>query len=263
MSCLRALAIITLAAFVLAPLGLRAQDAGKDVGKEPAKPQAAQKTEAAKTEAAPAAPAAASQAAGDLVPLKIELPKPMFVGTPKNIRSPNLEPQTGKARSPFMVPKGVELLSRLKPVTASDKEPIIGDTKLITDSDKEGADGSYVEFGPGAQWVQVDLGAVCEVYAIVMWHYHGEARVYHDVVVRTADDPDFVTNVQTIFNNDHDNSSGLGVGKDKEYIEVSEGKLIDAKGIKTRYLRFFSNGNTSNEMNHYIEIEVYGKPAAK
>jgi len=24
-------------------------------------------------------------------------------------------------------------------------------------------------------------------------------------------------------------------------------------------VRLYSNGNTSNEMNHYIEVEVYGK----
>ena len=41
-----------------------------------------------------------------------------------------------------------------------------------------------------------------EIYAIVVWHYHGEARVYHDVVVQLADDSDFIENVQTIFNND-------------------------------------------------------------
>jgi hypothetical protein len=31
--------------------------------------------------------------------------------------------------------------------------------------------------------------------------------------VQTADDPDFITNVRTLFNNDIDNSLGLGVGK--------------------------------------------------
>ena len=80
-------------------------------------------------------------------------------------------------------------------------------------------------------------------------------------MVRTADDPDFITNVKTLFNNDHDNSSGLGVGKDKEYIETNTGKLVPGKSTKARYLRLYSNGNTSNELNHYIEVDVYGKPA--
>ena len=42
--------------------------------------------------------------------LKLKLPKPMFVGTPTNIRSPNLEKVTGKPRPPFFVPKGTVLL---------------------------------------------------------------------------------------------------------------------------------------------------------
>jgi hypothetical protein len=110
--------------------------------------------------------------------------------------------------------------------------------------------------------VQVDLGAVCDIYAIALWHYHSQARVYKDVVVQVADDADFITNVRTVFNNDHDGSAGLGVGQDKEYIETNLGRPIDAKGVKARYVRLYSDGNTSNDMNHYIEVEVYGKPAA-
>jgi len=84
--------------------------------------------------------------------------------------------------------------------------------------------------------------------------------VYFDVVVQVSDDPDFLTNVQTIFNNDNQNALGLGVGKDMNYLESNEGKLIDAKGVKGRYVRLYSKGNTSNDQNHYIEVEVYGKP---
>jgi hypothetical protein len=85
--------------------------------------------------------------------------------------------------------------------------------------------------------------------------------VYRDVVVQVSDDKDFINGVTTLFNNDHDNTSGLGVGKDKEYIETYEGKLVDAKGVKARYVRLYSGGNTSNDMNHYVEVEVYGIPA--
>ena len=49
-------------------------------------------------------------------------------------------------------------------------------------------------------------------------------------------------------------------GKDKEYIEVAEGKLFDPKGAKGRYVRLYSNGNTTNDLNHYVEVEVYGLP---
>jgi hypothetical protein len=193
--------------------------------------------------------------------LKILLPKPMFVGTPKNIRTPNLEPITGRPRGPFLVPVGTVLLSAGKPVTSSDKEPVIGELSYVTDGKKSGEDGYYVELGPGLQWVQVDLGKSQTLEAIVVWHYHSQARVYRDVVVQVSDDKDFVSGVTTLFNNDHDNTSGLGIGKDKEYIETYEGKLIDAKGTKARYVRLYSAGNTSNDMNHYVEVEVYGLPA--
>ena len=110
------------------------------------------------------------------------------------------------------------------------------------------------------QDVTIDLGAEYEIYAILLWHFHKQARVYFDVIVRVANDPDFITNVQTLFNNDHDNSSGLGLGSDMHYVETSEGKLIDARGVRARYVRLYSNGNSSNELNHYIEVEVFGKP---
>jgi hypothetical protein len=193
--------------------------------------------------------------------LKLQLPKPMFVGTPKNIRTPNLEPITGKPRGPFLVPAGTVLLSAGKPVTASDKEPVIGELSFITDGKKSGEDGYYVELGPGLQWIQVDLGKSDPLMAIVVWHYHSQARVYRDVVVQVSDDKDFIGGVTTLSNNDHDNTSGLGLGKDREYIETFEGKLVDAKGIKARYVRLYSAGNTSNDMNHYVEVEVYGLPA--
>lgn len=192
--------------------------------------------------------------------LELELPKPMFVGTPKNIRSPNLERVTGKKRGDFYVPVGTELLSLDKPVISSDMEPVIGEIDFVTDGEKSGEEGYYVELGPGLQYVQIDLEGSYNLHAILIWHYHSQARVYRDVVVQVSDDPDFIEDVTTVFNNDHDNSAGLGIGRDKEYIETNEGRLIDPKGVEARYIRLYSKGNTSNDMNHYVEVEVYGKP---
>jgi hypothetical protein len=200
-------------------------------------------------------------ATGGLAPIELELPKPMFVGTPQDTRVENLEKPTGKPRPPFLAPAGTKNFAQGKPVTSSDEEPIIGEIEMITDGDKEAADGSYVELGPFTQHVTIDLESACNIYAIVAWHYHKQARVYYDVVVQVADDADFITNVRTLFNNDIDNSSGLGVGKDMHYTETNEGRLIDAKGVKARYVRLYSKGNTSNDLNHYIEVAVYGKPA--
>ena len=233
-----------------------APTAVKPVAKAPEKPAETETEPVAEEPAAPAADTAG------LVPIDIKLPKPMFVGTPQDTKVPNLEKPLGKARAPFLAPEGTKNVALGKPIASSDEEPIIGEIEMITDGDKEAADGSYVELGPFVQNVTIDLEAMHEIYAIVGWHYHKQARVYFDVVVQVADDADFITNVKTVFNNDIDNSAGLGVGKDKHYTETNEGRLFDvlAQGIKTRYVRLCSNGNTSNDLNHYIEVEVYGKP---
>ena len=202
--------------------------------------------------------------AGGLVKIELVLPKPMFVGTPQDTKVANLEKPLGHARPPFLAPPGTKNVALGKPISGSDEEPIIGELDYITDGDMEAADGSYVELGPFLQHVTIDLEAVHEIYAIFVWHYHKQARVYYDVVVQVADDPDFVENVQTVFNNDIDNTAGLGVGTDMHYSETNEGKLIDVlnKGIKARYVRLYSQGNTSNDLNHYIEVAVFGKPAS-
>ena len=205
------------------------------------------------------APLVARQAT-EKVELKLQLPKPMFIGTPTNIKSPNLEAITGKSRGPFMVPAGTKLLSLKRPVKSSDMQPVIGEMEMVTDGEREGGDGYFIELGPGKQWVQIDLGASYALHAILAWHYHSQARVYRDVIVQVSDDKDFLKGVQTVFNSDHDNTSGLGLGKDKEYIEVAEGRLFDPKGVKGRYVRLYSNGNTTNDLNHYVEVEVYGTP---
>ena len=201
-----------------------------------------------------------AQPGPDKEELKLKLPKPMFIGTPTNLRSPNLEVVTGKSRAPFYVPKGTVLLSLKKTVTSSDSQPVIGELDMITDGEKAGGDGYFVELGPGSQWVQIDLGAPHPLSAILVWHYHSQARVYRDVVVQLSDDASFKTGVTTVFNNDHDNSSKIAQGKDKEYIEVAEGRLVDPKGAKGRYVRLYSKGNTTNDLNHYVEVEVYGLP---
>jgi hypothetical protein len=194
------------------------------------------------------------------VKLDVTLPKPMFVGTPGPVNVPNLDTRKGQ-RPDFMVPAGLTNVAKGKTVTASDSAPIIGELDLLTDGDKEGSDGSYVEFGPGTQWAQIDLGSAQEIFAIVIWHYHAQARVYHDVIVQVSDDSSFISGVTTVYNNDIDNSSGRGIGKDKSYVETNEGRLIDARGVKGRYVRLYSRGNTSNDLNHYVEVEVFGRPA--
>ena len=197
----------------------------------------------------------------DLVPLDIKLPKAMFIGTPQNMQVPHLEKPLGKPRPPFLAPTGTKNVALNKPISSTDDEPIIGEIEMITDGDKEAGDGSFVELGPFTQHVTIDLEAKYNIYAIVVWFFHKQPRVYFDVIVQVSDDPDFISGVHTVYNNDHDNSSGQGVGQDMHYVETAEGRLIDAKGVEGRYVRLYSKGNTNNDLNHYIEVEVYGKPA--
>lgn len=215
---------------------------------EPAAEQAAAQTIPASTEV-------------KMVPIDIKLPKPMFIGTPQNIQVPKLEKPLGKPRPPFLAPEGTSNVAAGKPVSSSDEAPVIGELKMITDGDCEAGDGSYVELGPFLQHVTIDLGKKHTIYAILAWHYHKQTRVYFDVIVQVADDADFTSNVATLYNNDLDNSAKMGVGEDNHYVETSEGRLIDAKGVSGRYVRLYSNGNSNDDLNHYIEVAVYGKPA--
>lgn len=81
------------------------------------------------------------------------------------------------------------------------------------------------------------------------------------MIVQVSDNANFINGVKTVFNNDNNNSSGLGIGKDQEYYEYFEGELIDCKGVGGRYVRCYSRGNTSNDQNHYTEVEVWGIPS--
>ena len=197
--------------------------------------------------------------AEEMTALRLTLPKPLLVGTPLPLDRFHIPASAGQMPE-ILVPAGTVNLALHREVTSSDPEPVVGDLSLITDGEKGADEGNYVELGPGKQWVQIDLGRSCPVYAVAVWHYHSQARVYFDVIVQVSDDVDFVQGVKTIFNNDKVNQSGLGAGKDSLYIETYQGHLIDARGVKGRFVRLYSRGNSSTDMNHYIEVEVYGKP---
>ena len=199
---------------------------------------------------------------GALEPLILKLPPPAFKGTPKDLQlSSYVEPLSDKPRPPMMVPPGLKNVAKGAKLSSSDKNATASVLEKITDGDKEASDQSIIFLRKGTQWVQMDLGAPQEIFAIVIWHAHNTAKVYHSVIVQLSDDPDFLKDVRTIFNNDQENKSGLGVGTNREYFETFEGKLIDAKGAKARYLRFYSKGSTESALNEYTEIEVYGRPA--
>ena len=197
-----------------------------------------------------------------LVPVKVQFPAPQFVGTEKDIRAPRVKPVQTKPGPPFLAPPGTRNVALGKPVYSSDPEPVIGDLAMVTDGDKEASEGSFVELGPLLQHITIDMQAEHEIYGIRLWHYHQQPRVYFDVIVQASNDPNFTTAVTTVFSNDMDNSANLGLGKGKamHYVDTCFGQLIDAKGARARYLRLYSNGNTTDDLNHYIEVEIYGRP---
>jgi hypothetical protein len=207
-------------------------------------------------------PALTTAQDGDMIPLPHKLPKPAFAGTPSNAPvGTNVEKPLGKPRPVPLVPKGTTNLALKKKVTSS-KAPFEGSLELVTDGDKDAKEGRAVELKARIQWVQIDLGAPSKLFYILFWHFHNEPIVFRDVIVQVSNDPNFVDGVTTLFNNDVDNSSGLGIGKDREYFETSEGKLVDSKATTARYVRLYSNGSTYRDpLNRYTEVEVYGLPA--
>ncbi len=198
----------------------------------------------------------------ELTTLDIEYPRQHFEYLPQYLIDEvhNLQPLRVGRRAPFYAPRGTEVVSDRKPVVVSGTLKS-GAISMIVDGDRDSGKGAYVELGNGLQSITIDLQDAYEIYALTIWHYHMQPRVYYDVIVQFADDAGFTRNVQTVFNNDDDNSAGFGFGNELNYVETYEGKLIDCGGRTARYIRLYSNGNNENDLNHYCEVEVYGLPA--
>jgi hypothetical protein len=196
------------------------------------------------------------------VPLETEMPEEVLAGTPPDVLAmlfPGLELLDEDKRPKIMVPKGTTNLALGKKITSSDSNPILGKLEFVTDGNKQNTEQSYLELAPMKQWVEIDLGRPAEIHAVYLWHYFREARSYRDVIVQVADDAEFTKNVRTVYSNDQDNSAELGIGKARPYIETYVGLLVDAGGAEARYVRLYSSGNTANDLNHYVEVEVFGK----
>ena len=119
---------------------------------------------------------------------------------------------------------------------------------------------AHWDVGTELKYVQLDLGRIQAVDSLRVWHYHGDRRRYHDVIFQLSwNDPSFGGGVTTVFNNDLDDSSGLGAGTDGEYYETETGKIVHFAPVHARYVRLYSNGNTRNNNNHYTEVMV-GQP---
>ncbi|MFB9327800.1 discoidin domain-containing protein [Paenibacillus aurantiacus] len=117
---------------------------------------------------------------------------------------------------------------------------------------------SYAGLDQGLQWTQIDLGAVYNVSAINLWRYYDGGRTYRDSIVQLSNTANFSSGVTTVFNNDGNNSAGLGAGADAEYAETASGKSIGFSPVQARYVRIWSNGSSTNAWNHLVEVQVMG-----
>lgn len=206
---------------------------------------------------------ASSAAAVELVPLKLELPSPVFQGTPRDLpEGLDVEPLSEKPRPPLMVPPGLSNLAAGLTPSASDTNAKPADLKKITDGDKDAFEASIVLLRRGVQHITLDLGGPAELHALVVWHAHDSPKVVRGVVVQIADDAEFTRNVRTLFNNDAENRAGQGAGTDRQFFQTHEGRLIPANGETARFVRFYSRGSTESALNEYTEVEVWGRPAA-
>lgn len=112
----------------------------------------------------------------------------------------------------------------------------------------------------GLGWMQIDFGQNYDVDKIKLWHYFADGRIFRDVIVQLSNDPTFRNGVTTVFNNDANNSAGLGAGTDSEYAESASGKVISFSKVNARYARFWINGNNKINSDSWVEAQVFTAP---
>lgn len=200
----------------------------------------------------------ATEKTNDLIELKVELPKPVSMGTPFDGFRPNLEKMNYVERPPLMAPAETQIVSQNKPVSSS-AAPLRGTLAQIVDGRKGHEENCHIELPPGLQWVQVDLELQVEIQAIYLWQYRRGVRVYFDVIGQISADPEFKAGVTQFYNNDFDNSAGFGAGSDPEYFETYKGREFVLPGVRGRYVRFYSQGHFHGDSNDFVEVEVWGK----
>ena len=192
--------------------------------------------------------------------IKLTFPEPYFGGTALLYEGENYQIPDYKPIPPLDVPSGTINIAKGKKVTASVEKPDFGKFSFLVDGNANYEEENVVGLPKGLQWIQIDFDKQYNIHAINLWHLYFTEAVVFDVIIQTADDAAFTKNVKTIYNNDHDKSSKIKLGTDKEYLEDYRGKLFHVKDTKTRFIRFYSNGSTHNEQNHYTEAVVYGSP---
>jgi len=126
---------------------------------------------------------------------------------------------------------------------------------MVNDGEKEGGDGYFIELA-GQAVMQIDLGFLRAARHLGLALSQPGARLprRHRAGI---DSKDFVKGVQTVFNNDHDNSSarrGQGQG-----VHRGGGGRSSIEGIKDATCALLERQH-DQRLNHYVEIEIYGTP---
>lgn len=90
---------------------------------------------------------------------------------------------------------------------ANDDRPM----SMVVDGQKTNVDGNYGEFGADGKdessYMQIDLGAVCDVEALNLYRYWNNNRTYKDTVVAVAKtEKDFADGKATIVYNADENN---------------------------------------------------------
>jgi len=248
--------------------GSTTQPAGPASAKPPTsapttQPAGAGGAERAATKPAATAPAAVPAAMVELdLGLTIDAVTRATPGYTKGIRPPHLREEV--KRKAFYVPEGTENVALYTHVSSSEKDTVLGDLDQITDGIKKSEVFEIVDLGVGPRWAQVDLGRMREIHAVAIWHFYKNATIYNDVIVQVADDEACARNVRTLFNNDHDNSAGMGKGTDTAFYTRWWGELVsgrDAEGtpVRGRYVRVHTAAGVGGESVRFVEIDVYGK----
>ena len=141
---------------------------------------------------------------------------------------------------------------------------------MAVDGNKTDYQSNYAEFGADnrheSSYMQVDLGAVCDVDSLSLYRYWGDGRTYKDTVVAVAEkETDFKEGKATIvYNADEGNVHKLNKDGqsnfDQEYAESAQGKSWTLQaGTKAQFVRVYMNGrDANNTTNHVVELEVYG-----
>lgn len=131
--------------------------------------------------------------------------------------------------------------------------------KIVTDDDRV-VDGNWAK-GSGfkpisvtTHYYQLDLGRVFAAASVVFHYDWTRGITVHDVIVQHSMDK---LTWHTVYNNDQFNVLGEGRGKDLESTETEFGHTLYLSDTPSaRYWRFWSKGNTKDENNGLMEVQI-------